>query len=125
MAGVVPHVTVMGYVAALAAYRDSRNWHSALLAYLRENRELVTRAVRDMPGFSMGHVEGTYLAWIDARSAGLRDPALFFETVGVGLSDGKEFGGPGFVRLNFGCPRHTLAEALQRMERGMRRLTCE
>ena len=34
---------------------------------------------------------------------------------GVGLSDGADFGAPGFVRLNFGCARGLLDEALRRM----------
>jgi cystathionine beta-lyase len=33
----------------------------------------------------------------------------------VGLSDGADFGAPGFVRLNFGCSRTLLMEALRRM----------
>ena len=39
----------------------------------------------------------------------------FFEDAGVGLSDGREFGSEGFMRLNFGCPRATLTEGLDRM----------
>ena len=38
-----------------------------------------------------------------------------FEDAGVGLQDGIEFDEPGFVRLNFACPRGLLKEALQRM----------
>jgi cystathionine beta-lyase len=71
-----------------------------------------------MPGgLSMAAVEGTYLAWIDIRQAGLDEPVRFFEEAGVGLQDGREFDGPGFVRLNFGCPRSVLKEALTRMGR--------
>jgi cystathionine beta-lyase len=33
----------------------------------------------------------------------------------VGLQDGREFDGPGFVRLNFGCPQSLLREAIRRM----------
>ena len=43
-------------------------------------------------------------------------PARFFEQAGVGLSDGKDFQGPGYVRLNFGCPRQTLLEGLERIK---------
>ena len=64
-------------------------------------------------------MEATYLAWIDTRSAGLKNSASFFENAGVGLSDGKYFGEPGFVRLNFGCPRSILGEALRRMSQAM------
>jgi cystathionine beta-lyase len=115
MEGIVPHVNALGYTAALAAYRDSKSWHSELLDYLRENRDLVSKSIQDMPGLSMNHVEATYLAWISTKEAGIEEPAVFFETAGVGLSDGTYFGTPGFVRLNFGCPRSLLIEALDRM----------
>ena len=64
--------------------------------------------------------EATYLAWIDARQSGLEEPARAFEAAGVGLSDGREFGAPGFVRLNCGCPGTTLEGALERMGRLLR-----
>lgn len=119
MAGIVPHVNTLGYTAALAAYRDGETWRRSLIDYLRGNRDLVAKTIEEMPGLSMSPVEATYLAWIDARQAGLEKPALFFEERGVGLSDGAEFGLPGFVRLNFGCPRPLLAEALRRMKEAM------
>jgi cystathionine beta-lyase len=121
MAGIVPHVNALGYAAALAAYRDGEEWRRALIDYLRANLDLVTEAVGMMPGLSMTPVEATYLAWIDTRLSGIAHPARFFEEAGVGLSDGKEFDGAGFVRLNFGCPRTLLAEALDRMKRALAR----
>ncbi len=115
MAGIVPHVNALGYTAALAAYRHGAPWRDALLAYLRDNARLVGEAVAAMPGVTATPVEATYLAWLDCRATGLAEPAAFFEAAGVGLSDGREFGAPGFVRLNFGCPRATLTQALNRM----------
>ncbi len=115
MEGIVPHVNLLGYVAAQAAYESGRQWHEQLLAYLRGNRDLVEREVASMPGLSVAHVEATYLAWIDARGSGLADPAKDFEKAGVGLSDGADFGSPGFVGLNFGCRRELLVEGLGRM----------
>lgn len=115
MQGIVPHVNVLGFAAAEAAYRDSADWHAELLAVLRRNRDRVESAVAVMPGLSMTHVEATYLAWIDARGLGVADPAAFFEAAGVGLSSGAEFGLPGWVRLNFGCPLAILDAALERM----------
>lgn len=119
MGRIVPHVNTLGYTAALAAYRDGEEWRQALVAYLRGNRDLVAAEVNAMPGLSMAHVEATYLAWIDARATGIPDPARFFEEAGVGLSDGADFGAPGFVRLNFGCSRSLLVEALGRMRRAL------
>lgn len=119
MGRIVPHVNTLGYTAALAAYRDGEEWRQALLAYLRGNRDLVQAEVDAMPGLSMTHVEATYLAWIDARATGIPDPARFFEEAGVGFSDGADFGAPGFLRLNFGCSRSLLVEALGRMRRAL------
>jgi cystathionine beta-lyase len=123
MRGIVPHVNVLGMVAAEAAYRDGDAWRQALLAYLRANRDRVVDAVAALPGLSMTVPEATYLGWIDCRAMmaarGVDDPAAFFEAAGVGLSDGAVFGAPGFLRLNFGCPRATLDEALARMARAL------
>jgi len=115
MAGIVHHVGGLGYVATLAAYRDSKQWQRALLDYLRGNRDLVEAELRTMPGLKTWHVEATYLSWIDARGIGAADPVAHFEAAGVGLYDGAQFGAPGFLRLNFACPRALLREALTRM----------
>jgi cystathionine beta-lyase len=63
-------------------------------------------------------IQATYLAWLNVHQLGLADPAAHFEAHGVGLSDGVPFGAPRgrAVRLNFGCPRATLIEALRRMK---------
>jgi cystathionine beta-lyase len=49
----------------------------------------------------------------------LEDPYRFFlDNAKVAFSNGTSYGtgGQGFVRLNFGCPRATLEEALHRMK---------
>jgi cystathionine beta-lyase len=114
-AGIVPMVNALGYSATQAAFQGGSDWHAALLDYLRGNRDAVARAVRRMPSLYMAPVEATYLAWIDVRKTGLKNPIKFFEDAGVGLQDGMEFDGPGFVRLNFGCTRALLEKALNRM----------
>ena len=118
--GIVPYVNALGYTAALAAYRDCRDWHAQLIDYLRGNLALVEQSVQRMPALAMNHVEATYLAWIDCGKLGVKKPAAFFEDAGVGLSDGSSFGGEGFVRLNFGCPRTLLRQALERMEHALK-----
>jgi len=119
-AGLVPHVNVLGYTAALAAYRDGQPWLDALLVYLEANRDyLLEYIATHMPGIKCKKPEGTFLAWLDCREADVPgNPHQFFlERARVALNDGAPFGagGEGFVRLNFGCPRATLAEALERM----------
>lgn len=122
--GLVSGVNVMGYVAALAAYRDGRPWLDGVLRYLEANRDFVFEFVKArLPGVTMTRPEGTYLAWLDCRGSGiLGNPYEFFlQKARVALNDGAVFGrgGEGFVRLNFGCPRSTLVEALNRMEESL------
>jgi len=118
--GIVPHVNIMGHVAALAAYKDGQEWLDQILVYLQDNRDFLDQYVKDnLPGIRMIKMEATYLAWLDCRAAGIPgNPFQFFlKEAGVALSDGAGFGrgGKGFVRLNFACPRKTLTEALDRM----------
>jgi cysteine-S-conjugate beta-lyase len=122
MNGIVPHVNALGFTAALAAYRDCEDWRLALLDYLRGNRDLVENFVAKTPGLGMRHTEATYLAWIDCRNLDVLNPTAFFEDAGVGLSDGTDFGMQGFIRLNFGCARSLLVEALGRMGDALARL---
>ena len=79
----------------------------AQLDYLRENRDLVTRTLGNLPGIKIAKLEATYLAWIDVSGLQLDDPIAIFEAGGVG--DKR------FVRLNFGCSRPLLQQALERM----------
>ena len=113
--GLVPSVNLLGFTAAEAAYRDGDAWNRQQLTYLRANRDYLLREINALPGLKMDANEATYLAWIDASALGKESPQKFFEQAGVGLSDGKDFGDPQFVRLNFGCPRSRLEEAIRRM----------
>jgi len=120
MRGVVHRPMTLGLWATLAAYRDGEPWRTALVEYLRGNRDRVEETIGAWPGFGITHAEATYLSWIDARASGIDQPARAFEQAGVGLYDGADFGAPGFLRLNFACPRSTLDLALHRMEQVVR-----
>ena len=122
-AGIVAEVNTLAYTACEAAYRDCEPWRQALLAYLRGNRDFILDFVaRELPGVSIeAPIEATYLAWLNVSALKLADPIAHFEAAGIGLSDGAFFGVPrgSHVRLNFGCPRATLTEALARMQRAV------
>ena len=122
-AGIVAEVNTLGYDACEAAYRDSEEWRQALLSALRGNRDyLLDFVTRELPGVKVeAPIEATYLAWLNVRALNLSDPIAHFEKHGVGLSDGAYFGAqPGhYVRINFGCPRATLVEGLERMKRAI------
>jgi cystathionine beta-lyase len=128
--GLNPGLNIMGQAAALAGYRDGKEWLDQVIAYLTENRDFLYRAVREkLPGVRMTRMEATYLAWLDCRNAGIQgNPCEFFlKEAKVALNDGSEFGrgGEGFVRLNFACPRKTLREAIDRMSGALKKLSGE
>ena len=114
-----------GIEATIAAYRDSEVWLQALLTYLEGNRAFLLDAFeRELPQLKMLKPEACYLAWIDFRALGLSDKAiadLLVNKARLALDPGLKFGdeGAGFQRLNFGCPRSVLAEAVDRLKKAI------
>jgi cystathionine beta-lyase len=111
---------VFGYAAAEAAYTRGAAWLRDVRTYLTANRDLVVDYVAEnLPRLRVTCPEATYLAWIDCRDADIEGkPANFFtERAKVWMNDGAAFGrdGEGFVRMNYGCPRPRLLEALERL----------
>jgi cysteine-S-conjugate beta-lyase len=113
-------------VAARAAYLEGSAWLDELLEYLRGNDATFRAFVAErLPGASAAVLEGTYLAWLDARPllerlgmADERELARRLEEEGrVKLSAGGIFGrgGKGHFRINLACPRSVLEEGLDRM----------
>lgn len=122
----VPHVDILAYTAAIAAYRHGDAWLSRIREQLLDNRRRVTEFVAaHLPGVDCVAPEGTYLAWLDCGRAHLpRRPFDFFlNEAKVALNDGGLFGRNSdyHIRLNFGCSESTLLEALGRMQRALQR----
>ncbi len=118
--GVAPGPNVLAQAATIAAYAEGGTWFDDTLAYLAQNRRhLLERARKDLPGVRLHAPQGTYLAWLDFRAAGLgEDPAAsLLERARVGLNSGPRFGrgGEGFARLNFATSRAILDQALDRI----------
>ena len=117
MRGIAAHIGVFAYTAAEAAYKYGEPWYQELMQYLVENRKLLKEEISKIEGLSLYGPEATYLAWIDCSETGLDDPSDFFINAGVGVHRGEWFGNSQFVRLNFGCPRSRLEEALSRIKK--------
>ena len=128
--GVIGCPTMLSNEAAKAAYTFGTDWLDQLLKYLEDNCDFLIEFFKThLPEIKVIKPEGTYLAWLDCRELHLLpDPHHFFlEKAKVALNDGKAFGenGTGFVRLNFGCPRATLTDALVRMANAVRSLQAQ
>jgi cystathionine beta-lyase len=120
------HVNSLGLVAAQAAFSGAcDDWLGDLRTYLTANRDFLVEYVKgEFSGIRVTIPEATYLAWLDCsalvssgRISGTAHE-FFLKQAKVALNEGRDFGpgGEGFVRLNFGCPRNTLVEALERMK---------
>jgi cystathionine beta-lyase len=123
--GIIAPVNVLGFVAALAAYRYCDGWLKELLTYLRANRDyLASYLQKHLPEIRSTFPQATYLAWLDCHQTGIKDnPQHFFlNKAKVALNDGLTFGpgGEGFVRLNFGCPRSILEQGLERIRKALK-----
>ncbi len=119
---------VFGIVGFEAAYAHGEDWLDELLPYLEANVDVMEKFLEErVPGVRLVRPEGTYLALLDCRGLGLEPAALndfFLKTARVYFTDGAMFGeeAAGFVRINFGCPRALLVEALERIERAVKEL---
>ncbi|MDR2656739.1 MAG: aminotransferase class I/II-fold pyridoxal phosphate-dependent enzyme [Oscillospiraceae bacterium] len=114
------HPGTLEYVAAEAAFSaKSDEWKRELNDYLAANRDyLESELRRRFPDADFPHTDATYLQWIDfGRYIDGGAKQFLREHAKVELTDGVSFGGAEeHVRLNFGCPRFRLAEALDRIE---------
>lgn len=116
----LPHLhmgNIFGTVALEAAYTYGDEWLAQLLQYLQGNYAFLEQFFNDnLPEVKVMKPEATYLIWIDFSALGLTDEELNQKLIdgGVGLNRGVQFGkqGSGFMRLNIGCPRSVLQEAL-------------
>lgn len=118
--GVVGEPNILAQSAAKAAYMRGSEWLQELLNYLDQNRQFVIEFIKiKIPEVKVHSPEGTYLAWLDCSALNLEEsPFKFFlEKAEVALNDGEMFGisCKEFVRINFGCPRQLLKEALNKM----------
>lgn len=121
----ISKTTIFGAAAAEAAYNGGKEWLEELLIYLENNADyLVDYVEQHLPGVKMVKPEGTYLAWLDFREiypTADQVSNFLIKEAKVGLNNGLSFGrqGEGFARLNFGCPRAIVQEALQRIEQAI------
>jgi cysteine-S-conjugate beta-lyase len=114
--------------AAKAAYNYGDEWLDQLIEYVEDNHRLLEDYIEEkIPLLKVIKPQASYLAWIDCRSLGLDNEelkTLMDKKARLGLNQGYIFGqgGEGFVRMNLGCPRAVVREALQRLEQAVNAL---
>ena len=113
----------MSLTATIAAYSHEPVWLDAVKEYIQGNLDLVYDFFKDNDlGIKAVMPETSFLIWLDCRSLGLSQAELmsrFSDDAGIILNDGISYGtgGEGFVRMNVGCPRSVVEEALSRIRK--------
>lgn len=112
---------ILNVEGGIASYGESKDWKMELLSYLKANRDYLEQELRQrFPKARFSHLEGTYLSWVDFQAYGEDIDAEFFKTKAkVFLTDGKDFGKEGYVRINFATRRELVKKALDRMEQAL------
>lgn len=118
----VANGNVFAFVGAEAAFRHGDEWLGQMLAYLQGNVGFLAQFLRErLPQIEAVLPEASYLAWLDFSGFGLSHEEVRDRLVSrarVALNDGTAFGGDAYrccFRINLGCPRATLREALARI----------
>lgn len=114
--GFFPELSPYAIAGGLAAYRDCEDWRKELVTYLKVNHDFLFERINQMKGLSMHRHEATYLAWIQCEDENFSNKLLEY---GVRVIDGVVYGQKGYFRLNFGCPRVVLEEAINRIEKAV------
>lgn len=121
------HSNALGMRALITAYTECACYADGVNAYTLDNIRLaVPRINSAVPGVSAYVPESTFLLWLDCRGLGLPQTGIedfFVKEAKLALNPGTAFGpeGEGFMRMNLACPRSTVEEALDRLERAARK----
>ena len=121
----LPHLhmgNIFGTVALEAAYTHGDEWLSQLIKYLQANYVFLEHFFNaNIPKVKVMRPDATYLIWLDFSAFNLSDEEINNKLIngGVGLNRGIQFGkqGRGYMRINIGCPRSVLQEALFRIQK--------
>ena len=110
--------SLMGIVAATAAYSEGKEWFEAAKAYIWNNILFAEKLVREKcPKIKVLKPEGSYLLWMDFSAFNLSDSQIndrILNKAKVWLDGGIMFGPEGkkFQRINCATPRAILEKAL-------------
>lgn len=112
-------------LATQVAFEQGEEWRQQMLAYVEENVRFVEDFLRkQLPQVKAVRPQASFLVWLDCRSMGLQQEALvdlFVNKAHLALNDGSMFGpgGEGHMRLNVGCPRSVLEQALTQLKQAI------
>ena len=108
-------------IATIAAFREGEAWRKQMIYYVESNILFVETFCKEhMPAIKPLRPQASFLIWLDCRALHLSHDELlhlFIDEAHLALNDGEMFGpgGEGYMRLNVGCPRKLVEQALQQL----------
>ncbi len=113
---------LFGAIALEAAYNNGEGWIDELNAYIAENAKYIDEFLKEnLPQIKLIKPEATYLMWLDFRALGMEEEELkkfMTDKAKLGFNNGSMFGsgGSGFQRMNVGCPKSTVIQAMNQLK---------
>ena len=113
--------TFVQTIATEAAYRHGSQWLGEAIAYIEGNVLFVEKFLSErIPEIKPVRPQASFLVWLDCKGLGLQGRELadlFTDGAHLGLNDGEIFGPGGecHMRLNVGCPRSVLEQAMEQL----------
>lgn len=109
--------STIGSTALIAAYTYGEQYVNELNEYIEENVKYLRKFLAEsMPEVKMTKANSTYLMWLDFNAWHMNSDEVdeFFRSAGIALNKGNIYGkaGDGFMRINIGCTKKILKEAL-------------
>ncbi len=115
------HPTLFAPIATMAAFRHGEHWRQQMISYIEGNIEFVESFCKThIPQIRPLRPQASFLIWLDCNELNLDHDslnALFAEKARLALNDGEMFGhgGEGYMRMNIGCPRSIIENAMDRL----------
>lgn len=106
--------------ATIAAFADGEEWLGQLNEYLFANRKYAAERINALgKNFNVVNGKATYLLWVDVKQNGDKFAENLRAQTGLYINGGSEYGksAENFIRINLACPRKTLEDAMNRLEK--------
>lgn len=120
-------VNPFGVEALKAAYSpEGEEWLRQMNAYVWENYVMLRDRVKSELGWTVCDLQGTYLAWMDCSQAPVDTETIqkeLTEVEKVWINAGGMYGDSRYMRINLATSHAIFSEALDRMIRGLKRIS--
>ena len=113
---------IFAYVAAQAAYEKGTEWLSEMISYIQGNVDYIVEFLeKNIPQIKPMIPQASFLIWLDCAGLEMNSHQLqefIVKEARLGLNKGTTFGpgGEQHLRLNIGCSREVLKQAMEQLK---------